>query len=89
MLHDSESRLLTQRALLPSLEWEPFLPFLPYDSQRRQVQRRWIQNAYGDKIAVQRFEGMQQREACILLSGLIERPGDFVLHLKRRVTYFI
>ena len=62
---------------------------LPYDSQRRQVQRRWIQNAYGDKIAVQRFEGMQQREACILLSGLIERPGDFVLHLKRRVTYFI
>ena len=74
---------------MPSLEWDPNLSFLPYGSERRQKQRRWIQNAFGDKAAVHKFTSLQQREACILLSGLIEAPHDFVLHIKRYAVIFI
>ncbi|KAH9929386.1 cytochrome P450 [Fomitopsis serialis] len=71
------------------LGWDPDVITLPYNSEHRRKQRRWIQNAFGDKAAVRQFEKLQQRETYILLSALIHEPHDFTKHTSRYITALI
>lgn len=54
-----------------------------YDDAHRLKHRRWIQGTFGDKDNVRWFETLQQREATILVDGLLHNPNEFALHVKR------
>lgn len=56
---------------------------LRYDDPHRRKQRRWIQGNFGDQSNVQWFATLQQREAAILVDGLMRTPNEYALHVKR------
>ncbi|EPT00008.1 hypothetical protein FOMPIDRAFT_1123534 [Fomitopsis schrenkii] len=85
-IYSSRPRLVMMCEIL---DWKHNPATLPYDCERRRKQRRWIQNTFGDKATVGQFQSLQQREACILLSGLMGTPQDFVLHIKRYLASLI
>jgi len=58
---------------------------LPYNSEPRRKQRRWIQHAFGDKDAIQLHEPIRRRETYRLLLSLMHEPKDFIAHVKRSV----
>ncbi|KAH9936911.1 cytochrome P450 monooxygenase [Amylocystis lapponica] len=47
---------------------------------RLRKHRRWIQKAYGDKSTLGQYHLLLRRETDVLLSSLIETPGDFKTH---------
>ena len=81
--------MLSATAPLISLGWDLNVVFLPYDNEHRRKQRRWIQGAFGDRIAVQRLEALRERETCILLSSLMSEPEGFKHHIKRYVPFLL
>ncbi|TFY68456.1 hypothetical protein EVJ58_g998 [Rhodofomes roseus] len=79
-IYSSRPRLVTMVELLG---WYPNTVLLPYHSEARRRQRRWIQAAFGEKGAVRKYEGLQRRETCIFLLSLMETPKDFTMHIIR------
>ncbi|KZT68558.1 cytochrome P450 [Daedalea quercina L-15889] len=69
--------------LVELLGWHPSVPFLPYRSESRRKQSRWMRNAFGEKNSVQSFDRLKERETYIFLLGVMETPNDYVLHTKR------
>ncbi|KAH9834567.1 cytochrome P450 [Rhodofomes roseus] len=72
--------------LVELLGWNPSISALPYKSESYRKHRRWIQSAFGDKDAVKGFLPLKTREMHIFLMSLMERPSDYVLHVKRFVA---
>lgn len=58
---------------------------LRYDDAHRRKHRRWIQATFGDQRNTQQFATLQQREAAILIDGLMRTPNEYALHVKRSV----
>ena len=54
-----------------------------YEDAHRLKQRRWIQGTFGDKSNMKAFEMLQQREATMLVDGLMHNPNEFALYVKR------
>ena len=63
--------------------WNPSVPLLPYKSEDRQKQRRWIRSMYGEKRVMKAFDHLKMRETCILLLGLMDGAENLGLHVKR------
>lgn len=51
--------------------------------ERFRKHRRWIQAGVQDKEVLRSYRGIEHREACTLLMGLIDTPEKFELHIKR------
>lgn len=56
--------------------------FLPYDSERRRKQRKWIQAVFGDQAALKSYDTIRQRETYKLIQALAQDPGNFVMLIK-------
>ncbi|TFY58715.1 hypothetical protein EVJ58_g6244 [Rhodofomes roseus] len=67
------------------MEWFTVV-LLPYDSESRRRQRKWIQHAFNDKDAIITHEPIRRRETYKLLLSLMQEPEDFVTHVKRFVA---
>ncbi|KZT69372.1 cytochrome P450 [Daedalea quercina L-15889] len=81
--YSSRPRMVTIRELLG---WDPIAATLPYRDENHRKQRRWIWSMYGEKKAVQKLDSLKERETCALLSGLMDTPDDYTLHIKRFVA---
>ncbi|KAH9834630.1 cytochrome P450 [Rhodofomes roseus] len=67
------------------MQWDSSV-FLPYDSESRRKQRKWIESAFNDKAALQSYEPIRQRETYKLLHSLMNEPEGFAMHVKRFVA---
>ncbi|KAH9929336.1 cytochrome P450 [Fomitopsis serialis] len=67
----------------------PRMALLVELSEGHRKQRRWIWSAFGEKKAVQNYRDLRERETYTLLLGLMERPDDFALHIKRHVAALV
>lgn len=67
------------------MEWNTII-FLPYDSEHRRKQRKWIQAVFGDHAALKSYDMIRKRETYKLIQALAQDPGNFVLLIKRCVV---
>ena len=58
------------------------MSMLPYGPSMIK-QRKWMHSAFGEESALKKLDVLRQRETCVLLTGLMATPADFVLHVKR------
>ncbi|KAH9929334.1 cytochrome P450 [Fomitopsis serialis] len=85
-IYSSRPRLVT---FVELVGWDPTLVFAPYQHESRRRQRRWVQAAFGEKDTLRKYEGLQHREVCILLSSLINTPKNFTMHITRYTVALI
>lgn len=52
---------------------------------RLRKHRKWMRDTVQDKDALCSYVPLRHREACIMLLGLLNRPEDFEMHIKRHV----
>lgn len=64
------------------MEWDSMV-FLPYDSERRRRQRKWVQGMFNDKTSLQLYDTIRRRETYKLLLALVDDPAHFAMHMKR------
>lgn len=80
------ARMLTHSiSIKRRMEWNTII-FLPYDSEHRRKQRKWIQAVFGDHAALKSYDMIRKRETYKLIQALAQDPGNFVLLIKRCVV---
>ncbi|KAI0351242.1 cytochrome P450 [Trametes cingulata] len=62
--------------------WDNVITHMPY-GERFRKHRRWMQDGFQSRDALQGYRPIQRRETYTLLSGLLESPADFVNHIHR------
>lgn len=58
------------------MDFAPNMPLLQYNDEWRR-QRRWIQALLLDKVKLDSYHSIQQREVVRLLAGIFEAPNAF------------
>lgn len=51
--------------------------------ERWRKHRKWIASAFQDKDALLSYRPLQRRETYVLLSNLMDRPQQFMGHIRR------
>ncbi|KAI0782100.1 cytochrome P450 monooxygenase [Abortiporus biennis] len=64
------------------LGWSPSSAFLPYNAQYKR-HRRWMHDALASKTKLLEYRQIQKKETCILITGLMTTPEDYVSHFLR------
>ncbi|CCL99826.1 uncharacterized protein FIBRA_01850 [Fibroporia radiculosa] len=62
--------------------WDNVITHMTY-GERFRKHRRWIADAFQNKDSLKSYRPLQYKETYILLSGLLQNPGDVRLHLRR------
>ncbi|OBZ74506.1 O-methylsterigmatocystin oxidoreductase [Grifola frondosa] len=62
--------------------WDSVITHMPYGDRFRK-HRKWIQDAFQYKRAVMSYRRIHFRETYTLLTGLLQKPEDFMAHIKR------
>ncbi|CAL1697455.1 unnamed protein product [Somion occarium] len=62
--------------------WKNVLTHTPYGDEFR-LQRKWIQEAFQTKAALDSYRALQRREVNVVLANLLSSPNAFMAHFTR------